>query len=124
MQKRVLIIENDRAIRDLVEMILIEEGFETLSMPEPRTLSLVVEFKPHIILIDEFINNKPGHRLCLKIKESGLFNNIPVIILSTAADIELIAKQCSANDFLRKPFDVQDMIDTVVRVLDNQPLIS
>jgi len=124
MQKRVLIIENDRDIRDLVEMILGDEGFDTLSMPEPQTLSVVVDFKPDIILIDEFINNKPGHRLCLKIKESGLLKGIPVIILSTAVDIELIAKECSANDYLRKPFDVQEMIDTVIRVLDNHPLIS
>lgn len=123
MQKRVLIIENDRDIRDLVEMILEEEGFETLSMHEPQSLGLVVEFKPHLILIDEFINNRPGHRLCLKIKDSGLLNDIPVIILSTAMDIELIAKECKANNYLRKPFDVKEMVDTVVQALDNTPLI-
>jgi DNA-binding response OmpR family regulator len=123
MQKRVLIIENDRDIRDLVEMILEDEGFETLSMPEPKTLAVIVEFKPHLILIDEFINNKPGHRLCLKIKDSGLLNTVPVIILSTAMDIELIAEECKANDYLRKPFDIREMIDTVIRVLDNRPLI-
>jgi len=123
MQKRVLIIENDRDIRDLVEMILKEEGFETLSMPEPRTLDQILEFKPDIILIDEFVNNKPGHRLCLKMKHSNLLKNIPVVVLSTALDIELIAKECEANDYLRKPFDIQDMVDTVVRVLDNRPLI-
>jgi len=122
MQKRVLIIENDRDIRDLVEMILEEEGFETLSMPEPQTLRGVVEFKPHLILIDEFINNKPGHRLCLQIKDSGMLKNIPVIIISTAIDIELIAKECKANDYLRKPFDIRDMIDTVIKVLDNRSL--
>jgi DNA-binding NtrC family response regulator len=122
MQKRVLIIENDRDIRDLVAMILEDEGFETLSMPEPKTLGVVVEFKPHLILIDEFINNKPGHRLCLRIKDSGLLKDIPVIIISTAMDIELIAKECKANDYLRKPFDVKEMVDTVVKALDNTPL--
>jgi len=123
MQKRVLIIENDRDIRDLVEMIISDEGFETLSMPEPKTLEQLVEFKPDIILIDEFVNSKPGHRLCLKIKRSDMLNNIPVIILSTASDIELIVKECEANDYLRKPFDVQEMIDTVIKTLDNRSLI-
>jgi DNA-binding response OmpR family regulator len=123
MQKRTLIIENDRDIRDLVEMILENEGFETLSMPEPKTLEQIVEFKPDIILIDEFINNKPGHRLCLRIKESGLLKEVPVIILSTAHNIELIAKECRANDYLSKPFDVQEMIDTVIKVLDNNSMI-
>jgi two-component system, OmpR family, phosphate regulon response regulator PhoB len=123
MKKKVLIIENDRDIRDLVEYILEAEGFVTLSMPEPQKLTEIVEFEPDLILIDEFINSKPGHRLCLKIKQSGQLDNIPVIIFSTAPNIELIATECKANDYIRKPFDIQEMIDKVIRVLDNSSLI-
>ena len=122
MKKKVLIIENDRDIRDLVEYILEEEGFDALSMPEPERLTQILEFEPDLILIDEFVNNKPGHRLCLKIKQAEDLNTIPVIVLSTATEIELIATECKANDYLRKPFDVKEMIDKVIRVLDNKSL--
>lgn len=122
MKKKVLIIENDRDIRDLVEYILEEEGFDALSMPEPERLTQILEFEPDLILIDEFVNNKPGHRLCLKIKQAEDLDTIPVIVLSTATDIELIATECKANDYLRKPFDVQEMIEKVIRVLDNKSL--
>ncbi|MGZ3751668.1 MAG: response regulator [Mucilaginibacter sp.] len=122
MKKKVLIIENDRDIRDLVEYILEEEGFDALSMPEPERLTMVLEFGPDVILIDEFVNNKPGHRLCLKIKQAEELDRIPVIILSTATDIELIVTECKANDYIKKPFDVQEMIDKVMRVLDNRSL--
>lgn len=122
MKKKILIIENDHDIRDIVELILAEEGFDTLCMPEPKTLDLVIDFQPHLILIDEFINNQPGHRLCRKIKQQPPLTQIPVIILSTANDIELIAKECSANDFVRKPFDITDLVDKVVRIIDGQPL--
>ncbi len=122
MKKKVLIIENDQDIRDIVAFILAEQGFDILSIPEPEDLQQIIPFAPQVILLDEFINSKPGHRLCRKIKLVPLLKAVPVIILSTASDIELIAAECEANDFIRKPFDVGEMVDKVVRLLDHLPL--
>ena len=122
MKKKVLIIENDQDIRHIVALILEEEGFETLSIPEPNDLSEIIPFAPDVILLDEFINALPGHRLCKKIKQVESLKHIPVIILSTANNIELIAEECQANDHIRKPFDVQDLVVTVVRTVNHQPL--
>ena len=123
MKRKVLIIENDPDIRDIVDYILAEEGFTTLTIPEPETMQHILQFAPDVILIDEFINSKPGHRLCLKIKNTPLLNKIPVIVLSTANDIELIATECQANDYVRKPFDVKEMVEKVVRVVGHQPIV-
>jgi two-component system phosphate regulon response regulator PhoB len=121
-KRKVLIIENDPDIRDIVDYILAEEGFTTLTIPEPETMQHILQFAPDVILIDEFINSKPGHRLCLKIKNTPLLNKIPVIVLSTANDIELIATECQANDYVRKPFDVKEMVEKVVRVVGHQSI--
>ena len=122
MTKRILIIENDQDIRQIVEFILQEQGFETLSVPEPTDLSELMNFRADAILLDEFINSQPGHRLCRKIKQVPALAAIPVIILSTAHDIELIAQECEANDYLSKPFNVEVMVDKVVRIVNHQPL--
>ncbi|MDN3547841.1 response regulator [Mucilaginibacter aquaedulcis] len=122
MKKKVLIIENDQDIRHIVEFILQDQGFETLSIPEPQDLSEIIPFEPDVILLDEFINNRPGHRLCRKIKQVPALAVVPVIILSTANDIELIAKECDANDYITKPFNVEDMVNKVVRMVSHQPL--
>jgi two-component system phosphate regulon response regulator PhoB len=122
MKKKILIIENDQDIRHIVEFILTDQGFETLSIPEPQDLSEIIPFTPDVILLDEFINARPGHRLCRKIKQVAALATVPVIILSTANDIELIAKECDANDYIRKPFDVEDMVGVVVRTVNHQPL--
>src|ERR1700761_9566419 len=119
-KRKVLIIENDRDIRDIVEFILSDEGFETLSISEPQSMDPILRFAPDVILIDEFINSKPGHRLCLKIKNTQPLNQIPVIVLSTANNIELIATECQANDYIRKPFDIKDVVDKVVRLVGHQ----
>jgi two-component system phosphate regulon response regulator PhoB len=120
--KKILIIENDQDIRHIVAFILTEQGFETLSIPEPQELSEIIPFAPDVILLDEFINARPGHRLCRKIKQVPGLATVPVIILSTANDIELIASECDANDYIRKPFDVADMVEKVTRILNHQPL--
>lgn len=117
-----MIIENDQEIRSIMEFILEEQGFETLSTPEPEGLDEIIPFKPDLILLDEFINNNPGHRLCKKIKQVDGLKNIPVIILSTANDIEIIATECNANDYISKPFNVSDMIDKVMRLVNHLPL--
>jgi two-component system phosphate regulon response regulator PhoB len=121
-KRKVLIIENDQDIRDIVEYILVDEGFIALSIPEPDNIAYILQFAPDVILIDEFINSKPGHRLCLKIKNTKELNETPVIVLSTANDIEMIVTECKANDYIRKPFDVKEMVEKVVRVLGHQPL--
>jgi len=121
-KRKVLIIENDVDIRNIVEFILADEGFTALSIPEPENMEPILRFAPDVILIDEFINSKPGHRLCLKIKHTKALNEIPVIVLSTANDIELIATECQANDYIRKPFDIKEMVEKVVRVVGHQPL--
>lgn len=117
-----LIIENDQDIRHIVDFILAEQGFETLSVPEPAELSALITFGPDVILLDEFINSQPGHRLCRKIKKVPALAAVPVIILSTANDIELIATECDANDYIRKPFDVAEMVGKVLGIVSNQPL--
>jgi two-component system phosphate regulon response regulator PhoB len=122
MKKKILIIENDDDIRNIVDFILAEEGFNTLSIPEPQSLTEILQFSPDVILVDEFINSKPGHRLCLKIKHDVNLKQIPVIVLSTASDIELIATECNANDYLRKPFDVHEMVEKVIKILENRSL--
>ena len=122
LKKKVLIIENDQDIRHIVEFILEEQGFTTMSIPEPQELSSIIPFAPDVILLDEFINSRPGHRLCRKIKQVSPLKNVPVIILSTANDIELIVKECEANDFIRKPFDVEHMVDKVLRIVNHEPL--
>jgi two-component system phosphate regulon response regulator PhoB len=121
--KKVLIIENDRDIREIVSYILEEEGFLTLGTAEPESIESLLPFKPDVILIDEFINSKPGHRLCHKIKQEDQLKHIPVIIISTAHDIELIATECQANDYVRKPFNIHEVVEKVVQLIDNQSLI-
>jgi DNA-binding response OmpR family regulator len=112
LKKKVLIIENDELIRDIVTFILEAEGYEVSGVkyaPEA-----VDQLAADLILIDEWINRKEGHMLCKEIKSIAHIAHVPVIIFSTANDITDIVKVCGADGYIQKPFDI-DVLLTEIR---------
>lgn len=112
MKKRVLIIEDDSSIQDIVTYILTEEGYEVVSAP-PRPANQLPYYSADLILLDEWLNEREGHLLCTELKEIKETQHIPVIIFSTAPNIEDIALKCKAEGYLRKPFDIDDLVSEV-----------
>lgn len=116
LKKRVLIIEDDPGIQELIGYILESEGFEVIAT-SPNFSADLSSQKADLILLDEWVNKKEGHMLCKEIKQIHTIKHIPVIILSTAPDIADIAKNCNADGYLAKPFDIDDIVALVNKVL-------
>jgi len=115
MSKKVLIVENDEDIRDIVGVILENEGYEVAGCA--YTLENLLTMAADLILLDEWVNQKEGPMLCKEIKAVEKLAQIPVIIFSTAMDIEQIAQTCQANGYIHKPFDLDTLIFEVRRFL-------
>jgi DNA-binding response OmpR family regulator len=113
-KKRVLIIENDLDIQNIVSYVLELEGYEVLAI-KPCAAELVPRHRADVILLDEWINKREGHMLCTEIKEIKEIQHVPVIIFSTAVDIEAIAHVCKADGFVHKPFDIDALVNEVKR---------
>lgn len=113
MAKKILLIEHDADVQNIIRYILEDEGYTVSSMESPDDLALIVHQQPDLVLIDEWLAVQPGHRLCLRIKEFELLNHVPVIILSTAPHIEEIMAECHADAFVRKPFDLNELLEKV-----------
>jgi DNA-binding response OmpR family regulator len=119
--KKVLIVEDDRDICEIVELVLAEEGYEVVSSTCLEPLDQLKDVMPDLILLDEWVNEKEGQMLCKEIKKIHQFLHIPVIIFSTAWNIEEIVETCQANGFIRKPFDVSELVAEVNRYLSKRP---
>jgi DNA-binding response OmpR family regulator len=117
MPKNILLIENDPDLRNIISYILQSEGYVVSCMGIFEDLEEIAAHHPDLILIDEWVSQEPGHRLCLKIKTLERMMHIPVIILSTADGIEQIMTECKANAFVRKPFDLDDLTCKVKQML-------
>lgn len=113
MAKKVLLIENDTDVRDMITYVLEDEGLTVLHLIDPGDLDIIAAAAPDLILIDEWLSAEPGHRLCLRIKQFSKLTAVRVIIMSTAHDIEVIAAECHADDYIRKPFDLSEMVEKV-----------
>jgi DNA-binding response OmpR family regulator len=68
---------------------------------------------PHLILLDIRLAGKDRRDICKWLKEHPDMKHIPIILISGNRDIENIHKECGADDFIVKPFDLTDFLAKV-----------
>lgn len=109
MKKKILIIEDNNAIREVLSWILEEEGFVVIGAATGST-DPYIKSNADLILLDEWVNKREGHMLCEEIKKIHHLQHIPVITISTSPFIEEIAARCKADGFISMPFDLEEVI--------------
>lgn len=113
MKKRILVVENDKDIRDVISIILTEEGYLVNTFgTEKEIFNHIRNFNPDIILLDIIQPTKEGTQLCREIKEAEGTRHIPVIVLSTHLKIAAVKDIC-ADEVLAKPFDIPQLIKVI-----------
>jgi len=119
MAKKVLIIEDEEILLDLLQKKLIKEGYEvSTSRNGEEGLKTMKETKPDLILLDIVMPKMGGFEVMEEMRKDRELNKIPVIIISNSGQpVELDkAKKLGAKDWLIKAeFDPQEVIDKVVK---------
>lgn len=113
MAKKILIADDDPAILDVVSIILEDAGYEVSSTEKGEELMAMHGDLPDLILLDIWMLGKDGRDVCRHLKNTPHTRNIPVIIVSANRDIQKIASDCLANDFLAKPFEMDDLLSII-----------
>ncbi len=113
MKKRVLIVENNKEILELLSVVLEDADYElSLSLNEKGIFKHIIDFKPDAILLDIIKPTIEGTELCRQIKEAEGTKHIPVIVLSTHPQIEKVKDIC-ADDIVEKPFDIEGLLEAL-----------
>ena len=114
--KRILIADDDPGIVDAIELLLEFEGYQVSSTIDGSTvLDMKLEL-PDLLLLDIWMSGEDGRDICKKLKQSELTKNIPVIMVSASKDIKASAMAAGADDFLAKPFEMNDLLDKIKRL--------
>lgn len=113
MRKRILLLEDERGILELIQEILETEGYEVFAFGNYESVEDIIEFRPQLILLDVRLSNGYGHLLCQDLKANPKTARIPVILVSGADNLKKIAEDCGADNFLSKPFNMDDLIQMV-----------
>jgi len=114
MLKRVLVLDDNQDILDVVHEALSYENFEVKSISESeKVLPLIEDFRPDLVILDYRVAGENGGEICRQIKSHPRFNNIPVIIFSAYINHhdEILAYGCDA--VITKPFDLIDLIKKI-----------
>jgi len=121
MAKKILVIEDDKHIRDTICYILEEESYEVVSSGDSKILKSVNTLKPDLILLDNWLtewkSDATGQQLSKELKSNPATKHIPVIIISAVSNIKEIAEAGLADSYMRKPFDMAELVETVKKYI-------
>jgi DNA-binding response OmpR family regulator len=123
--RKVLVVDDDAGMRDVLETALAAEGVEVYtSMDGKDAVQKTLAFKPGLILLDVNMPNLNGLTFCKAIRAGSETRNIPVIIISglTAAGRVEQCLAAGADDFLGKPFRVEDLLMRMRAVFETAPI--
>jgi DNA-binding response OmpR family regulator len=108
---KVLIVDNEVDITDVLSIILSANGFEVCTRSTGDEFQdHVREFAPDIILLDVNLDHYDGRQFCMDIKSEELTKHIRVILFSASHEIEESAIKSRADGFIEKPFDIDELV--------------
>lgn len=116
MAKRVLIIDDDPNIVNLIKTFINKLGFETIvSQDGLDGLNQARSQKPDLIILDIMLPKLDGYKLSRYLKYDEQYRRIPIIMLTAKSDErdEEIGRATSADAYITKPFDNQKLITTI-----------
>lgn len=111
--KKVLVVDDEQAIIDVLVYNLKKEGYETIEANDGITaVNMALEEKPDLMLLDIMLPKLDGLSVCKRVKN---YLNIPILML-TAKDAEIdkiVGLELGADDYITKPFSVRELMARV-----------
>ena len=111
--KRVLLVEDDRHIQELVRLHFSKEGFDVTSTPDgDEALVLVEETRPDIVILDWMIEGTSGIEVCRRIRRNPKTSEVAIMMLTARGEEsdKLRGLETGADDFITKPFSPKELV--------------
>ena len=116
-KQRVMIVDDDANIAELISLYLAKECYETKIVYDgEEALKVFPEFRPNIILLDLMLPGMDGYQVCREIRRRS---NTPIIMLSAKGEVfdKVLGLELGADDYMIKPFDSKELVARVKAVL-------
>jgi DNA-binding response OmpR family regulator len=117
--KTIFIVEDETGIRDALQLLLSFENYDV------RSFATVDAFNkrdksvnPDIFILDVMLPDGLGTDLCNQLKKDAETSHIPVMIISAHAKAENVVASCEADEFIPKPFDIDDVLLKIEKLIN------
>lgn len=118
MPKRILILDDNQDILDIVHEALTYECFDVKSTTESSdVMPLIENFDPNLIILDYRVSGTNGGEICKQIKAHPEFGDRPVIIFSAYINRQDELWRYGCDAIINKPFDLTELVDKVNSLL-------
>lgn len=117
---KILIVDDDIQTTKLLELLLSERGYEATSVNDSSQAIKVAKLvNPDLIVLDLMMPEPDGFKVCRSLREDAQFIFTPILIVTALDDTDskIVAYGAGADNYLIKPYDIDDLADTIKRML-------
>ncbi len=119
MKKKILIIDDDAGIIEVLTIILEGEGYEVKSVDDDSVVfETIRQFRPDLILLDIWMPGLGGKEICRRIRNEEEIKMTKVLFVSASVSIEQVASDCDADGFIEKPFEMTTLLEKVAKQIN------
>lgn len=122
-KQRILIVDDDENIAELISLYLLKECFATeIAYNGKDAITLTTTFNPDLILLDIMLPDIDGYEVCTEIRKT---RQTPIIMLSAKGEVfdKVLGLKLGADDYMIKPFDSNELVARVKAVLRRTAMI-
>ena len=116
-KQKILIVDDDTNIAELISLYLTKECFETRLVEDgEEAIRAFEEFQPNLILLDLMLPGIDGYEVCRTVRKTS---SVPIIMLSAKGEVfdKVLGLELGADDYMIKPFDSKELVARVKAVL-------
>ncbi|MBP5223001.1 MAG: response regulator transcription factor, partial [Lachnospiraceae bacterium] len=116
-KQKILIVDDDNNIAELISLYLTKECFDTTIVNDGESVFPIIEKEPpELILLDLMLPGMDGYQVCREVRAK---HEIPIIMLSAKGEVfdKVLGLELGADDYIEKPFDSKELVARVKAVL-------
>lgn len=115
----IVVADDDPSILEAMKMMLEFYNFTVETVADGLVLPKLMALKPKLLFLDICMSGVDGRDVCKLLKASDATKDIPVVMISASCDLVKSVKESGADDYLEKPFAMQDLLSKVHKYLLN-----
>jgi len=119
---KIMVVDDDQDATTLFEEVLKSEGYEAIILNESaKAIQVAKKEKPSMFILDLMMPEPDGFKLCRMLRKEPEFKNTPIIIVTALNDTDsrIVAIGAGANDYLTKPFRLDELYSSIKDHLDD-----
>ncbi len=110
---KIVVVDDQEDMVFIVKSILSNKGYEVQTDSAGTLLDHIDQVRPDLVILDINLGEWDGGEICRKLKERLTTKHIPIILMSAVPEIAKISRECGAEDYLPKPFQISDLVRKV-----------